>query len=209
MTTLVPHGYGGFPSYQFSPPSQFANRYHHDGHRSRRTAFAPSYPVQPFYQPPFNAFQRHKSYDLSQARQPGFMTQTATFLNNLNEQYQNEQNLRRLNKINSLYSKLPTKYQPPEAIYEYEKETKFVPYPILVGPGSRNYRTAGNLGFGTYLNTFSGGSGTANLAPKIRVIFIPTGQSSMQQLGMGPLVSNSCNKVNKLLELKTFIYSYI
>ncbi|CAM4758480.1 unnamed protein product [Rotaria magnacalcarata] len=183
MTTLVPRGYGGFPSYQFSPPNQIANRsYHQDRNISQGGYFLPHYPTQPFYQPP--------NY---QERQAGFGNRLSNFLTGLDERYRYEQYMRKLGKIERQYSKLhgynaslpmyPPSFETSNyhnnAVYEYERETRYVPMPIFMNPTSIGFGTSSNFNYET--------TGSMSLPPKIRVIFIPTSQSSLQQPCTGPL----------------------
>lgn len=66
-------------------------------------------------------------------------------------------------------------------VYEYERETRYVPYPV-------NFNRR-NTTYGGGLSLSNGIEGGLTLPPKIRVIFIPTGSSSMQQAFTGPLVT--------------------
>jgi hypothetical protein len=115
--------------------------------------------------------------------------------NEFDEQYRQEQYLRKLEKIQKQYWKLQANSMPPPmypapvpsnyssgTVYQYEKETQYVPFPVFIGPGAGGYGAGRNIGYG---------GGGMSLPPKIRVIFIPTGQSFSQQPYTGSLVSNS------------------
>jgi hypothetical protein len=195
MTKLMPRGYGVFPSYQFSPPNQFSNRYSNGGYPRQRVSFAPHYPTQPLYQPPFNPVERSVAPYVNQYEQPGLGTQLVLLFNELDAQYRQQQYLRQLQKMQKQYWKqqannMPPPLYPPGIVYQYEKETEYVPYPVYVGPGARSYGTGGYFGDTPGSNMTLGlGGGGMNLPPKIRVIFIPTGQSPFQQPCTGSLVS--------------------
>jgi hypothetical protein len=212
MTTLVPRGYGGFPSFQFSPPNQINNRYYNDRYRRQGTYFAPHYPTQPLYQPPFNRAEGYPAPAVNQFRPPGLGTQLVMLFNELDEQYRQEQYLRKLQKIQRQYWKLQANSMPPPmypapvplnyspgTVYQYEKETEYIPFPVFIGPGAGGYGAGrnigygggGNFGYGPGPNLTLGAGGGMSLPPKIRVIFIPTGQSFSQQPYTGSLVSNS------------------
>jgi len=200
MTTLLPRGYGGFPSFQFSPPNQINTRYYNGRQPRRGASFAPHYPTQPLYQPPFNPIEGYPAPFVNQVREPGLGTQLVLLFNQLDEQYRYETYLRQLEKMQKRYWKqqantmpLPMYSAPPpplnyasNAVYEYEKETKYIPYPVFVNPGAGR-----NLGYPYGSTVPFGTGGGMNLPPKIRVIFIPTGQSFSQQPSTGSLVSNS------------------
>lgn len=195
MTTLVPRGYGGFPSYQFSPPNQFTNRYFNGGYPRQGVSFAPHYPTRPLYQPPFNPVERSVAPYANQYREPGVTTQLIILFNELDAQYRQEQYLRQLQKMQKRYWKEqannmpPPIYDSPVPVYQYEKETQYVPYPVYVGPGAGSYGAGRYFGNAPSSNTTVALSGGMNLPPKIRVIFIPTGQSFSQQPYTGSLVS--------------------
>lgn len=217
MTTLYPRGYGGLTTYQFSSPNQHTNRYYNDRFYTDRysrhgTYFPPPYPTQPLYQPPLHPYDTYPTMSFNQSRKPRLDQKIESFFNNLDNQYRQEQYNRKLHKLEKQYAKLQGDYTPaaPYAgttdyfgtnsgvVYQYEKETKFVPFPVLVNAQGQIVGGSGNLGSDNPWNTsFSGGSnipygmgGGMSLPPKIRVIFIPTGQSSLQQPYTGPLVSN-------------------
>lgn len=73
-------------------------------------------------------------------------------------------------------------------LYIYEKETRYLPYPVFGSSGR------GGLGFTGGLTTLiaPGGGGGMDLPPKIRVIFLPTGTPSLQQPCAGALVRTLC-----------------
>ena len=196
MTTLMPRGYGVFPSYQFSPPNQFNNRYFNGGYQRQGVPFAPHYPTQPLYQPPFNPpVERSVVPYANQYQQPGTATQLIWLFNELDEQYRQEQYLRKLRKMQKQYWKQqannmpPPIYYPPDPIYQYEKETQYIPYPVFVGPSAGNYGAGGYFGNAPASNMTVALRGGMNLSPKVRVIFIPAGQSFSQQPFTGSLVS--------------------
>ncbi len=214
MTTLFPRGYGAVPSYQFSSPDQANNRYYNGRYPMGGTSFAPHYPTQPFYQPPFNATDRYLAPAINQVREPGLGTQLVMLFNELDQQYRYEEYLRQLEKMRKKYWKqqanaIPmTMYSAPppplnspfNTIFAYEKETEYVPYPVYIHPGAGGYGTGGNLAYAYRPNVSFGPGSGMNLPPKVRVIFIPTGQSFSQQPYTGSLVSNSFNypkKTNK------------
>jgi len=94
-------------------------------------------------------------------------------------------------------------YNRPDKIYLYEKETRFLPYLVYPGQGIPGFGNSGNLRYGTLSNpgynagfnpTLANIGHNRNLLPKVRVIFIPTGFSSSQQLCAGALVRNSFNQ---------------
>ncbi|CAM4911949.1 unnamed protein product [Rotaria socialis] len=183
MAILVPRGYGGFPSYPFSSPNQIANRnYYHDRNTSQGAYFSPHYPTQTFYQPPYY-----------QDRQAGYGNRLSNFLTGLDERYRYEQYMRKLGKIERQYAKLhgynaqlpmyPSSFETSnyhnDPVYEYEREIRYVPMPLFMNSTS--------IGFGTSSNFNYEPTSNMSLPPKIRVIFIPTGQSSLQQPCTGPL----------------------
>lgn len=190
MAALVPRGYGGFPPYQFMPPNQFNTRYYNGRYPKQGALFAPHYPTQPLYQPPFNPVNQNLAPVVNQFRKPGVTTELVALFNELDAQYRYEQYLRQRKKMEKEYWKQqinilpPTLFFSPAPLYQYEKETKYIPYPVYIGPGAG----AGGYGAGRYL----GGSGM-DLPPKIRVIFLPTGQSFSQQPYTGSLVSYPFN----------------
>jgi hypothetical protein len=215
-TTLFPRGYGGFPSYQFSSPDQFNTQHYNNRYPRRGPSFAPHYPTKPLYQPPFNVTDRYTAPVINQFPQPGLTTQLINLFNELDAQYRYEGYLRQLEKMRKQYWKqqaqnipltiypatlplpppppLPSPLPPPmtydpRTIFRYEKETQYVPYPIYIGPGGRGFGGGGNFGS----NYGYGTGGGMGLPPKIRVIFIPTGQSFLQQPYTGSLVSNLLN----------------
>lgn len=205
MMTLAPRGYGNLPLYQFSPPNQFNNRYYHGGHSTRSVAFTPHYPTKSFYQPPFNPVDRSIAPMMNPFREPGAGTQLVLLFNQLDAQYREEQYQRQMRKLEKQYWKLhgnsmpPPMYPPttmdffPGGIYQYEKETKYVPFPVFVGTRGGLF---GHGGAGSNLTL--GLSGGMNLPPKVRVIFIPTGQSFSQQPCLGSLVSDLFNYFDDL-----------
>ena len=72
-------------------------------------------------------------------------------------------------------------------LYEYESEIRYVPYPVNINRQSTTY--GGRLSLG------NGAEDALTLPPKIRVIFIPTGASSMQQAFTGPLVTYPFSRI--------------
>lgn len=217
MAALAPRGYGGFPLYQFSPPKKFHTR-HYDGRYSGSgVSFAPHYPTRSLYQPPFNPVERNVAPVIYQFREPGFRTQLELLFNELDAQYRYDQYQRQLQKMEKQYWKQQANNMPPPmyprsppmypgppslnyspgAVYQYEKETKFLPFPVYVGPGAGLYGAGRRSGGGTSSNMIFGlGGGGMDLPPKIRVIFMPTGPSFSQQPYTGSLVrcSFSCPK---------------
>ncbi|UJR25258.1 hypothetical protein I4U23_006610 [Adineta vaga] len=196
MATLFPPGYGNFPSYQFSAPNQVHNRYYTDGYRRREASFAPQFPTQPFYQPPFNPNVTYSSSQRdTKAGRPSFGAQLINAFNEWDYKYRQDQYLRRLEKLQRQYWNLensagpsapyaiPPPPPPPSmnygggTLFEYEKETEFLPYPVYMNQGARQYGGLPSLGYG----------GATTLPPKIRVIFVPMGQSFSQQPQTGPL----------------------
>lgn len=211
MMTLAPRGYGGFPSYQFSPPTHYSNRYYNGGHSRRHVSFAPHYPTKPLYQPPFRSVDHAMVPTVNQFREPGFGTQVLTLYNELDAQYRYEQYQRQLKKLEKKYwnmqaNNLPPTMYPlpppppplqttdyfPGAVFQYEKETKYVPFPVYMGTRTRFFGQGGG-GLTTNFTLGLGGSGGMDLPPKIRVIFMPTGQSFSQQPCAGSLVSDLCS----------------
>ena len=205
MTTLFPPGYGGYPSYQFSSPYQINSRYYADGYRRRETSFAPRHPTQPFYQPPFNPAVAYSAAQNNRDGRSNFGAQLISAFNQFDYQYRQQQYQRRLAKIQRQYWNLqsnaapgpPHAIPPPQpslnygrgTLYEYEKETEFVPYPVYINRNTGYYGGETTSGYGQQWGAgFGGGS---SLPPKIRVIFVPTGQSFAQQPYTGPLVSCS------------------
>ncbi len=207
MTTLMPRGYGGFPLYQFNPPKPSYGRYYNGGYARQGPAFAPHYPSQPLYQPPFNPVEGYPVSRMNQSRQPGMGTQMLMLYNKLDAQYRQEQHARDLRKLQKQYWKVqdynipppmysappPPAFYDPETVYQYEKVTKYVPFPVYITPGMRSYGASGNLGYLGGSNAAFGSGGGMSLPPKIRVIFIPNGQSFAQQPYTGSLVSHSLN----------------
>ncbi|CAF2318621.1 unnamed protein product [Rotaria sp. Silwood2] len=195
MTTLQPRGYGGLPSFQFSPPNRAHNRYYNDRYPRYGTSFSPHFPTPRFYQPPFYPNERYTTPGFYQDRRSGFGRQLATFLYRLDDQVRYEQYLRRLEKIQRQYGRLQNNNYATSLpwnsyggnVYEFEKETKYVPVPVFLNPNTGQYEPLGNSGLGFSPNI--GYPGGMNLPPKIRVIFIPTGQSSLQQPWIGPLTT--------------------
>ncbi|CAF0816501.1 unnamed protein product [Adineta steineri] len=200
MATLFPPGYGGYPSYQFSSPNQYSSRYYNDRYGRREMAFAPHYPTQqPLYQPPFNPAGAYSSNRYDKAGLFGFGNQLIGALNELDDRYRQEQYYNRLSKLERQYQRLhgtamPLPYQSAPQ-YEYVKETQIVPFPILMNPGAASYGTQTiignnnpwNMGYNNNTTMNFGAGFGGDLPPKIRVIFIPTGQSLSQQPCTGPL----------------------
>jgi hypothetical protein len=118
----------------------------------------------------------------------------------------------------STYAGTSSSYLPTSGNYEYVIERRYIPYPIFIGPGGVNlggsgvnlgttrnleYGYTSNLGYTPRSNTFfgisggggggggGGAGGGTGLLPKIRMIFIPTQSSSIQQPCAGPLVTYS------------------
>jgi hypothetical protein len=217
---LVPRGYGGFPPVQFGLSNQRSHRYYNNGYDRREAAFAPRYSAQQFYQPPFYSNGGYPSTAYDQMQRPGLGTQFVMLLNQLDDQYRYDQYLRNLEKMQRNSWRQPANTMPlpmytapvaPYAsnyhagtVYNYVNEREYIPYPIYIGPGGAGYGLGRNLGYdpsnlgyaaSSNFNFGMGGGGTG-LLPKIRVIFIPTGNSSLQQQYTGPLVSNSLNKIH-------------
>ena len=206
MTAFYRPGYGGVPSFQFSVPNQVQYRSFNDGYRRPETSFAPHYPNKPFYQPPFNPDASYSSSQHDKANRPNFGAQLIEAFNELDYKYRHQQYLRQLEKVQREYwnlenmsGPLPPYYNPPPPItygrgtlFEYEKETEFVPYPIYMNPGMGGLNNLSSFGYGS----------ASTLPPKVRVIFIPTGQSFGQQPFTGPLVSVHYKKK------QTFVHSF-
>ncbi|CAF3354141.1 unnamed protein product [Rotaria sp. Silwood1] len=202
MTTLMPRGYGGFPSFQFSSPNQTHNRYYNDRYPRYGASFAPHYPTPRFFQPPLYPTKSYTTAGLYQDQQSSFGSQFERFLYKLDDQYRYEQYLRRLRKIQGQYKGLQgnnyTSLTPNDhygTVYQYEKETKYIPIPVLMNSATERYAPLINSGLGFPPNIDYpvglnyGASHGMNLLPKIRVIFIPTGQSFLQQPWIGPLTT--------------------
>lgn len=203
MTTLFPPGYGGFPSYQFSSPNQINNRYYADGYRRRDMTFAPRYPTQPFYQPPFNPTVAYAAAQSYKDGRQGLGAQLVNAVNEMDYRYRQQQYQRKLAKIQRQYWNLqnnaipPSPYQEPlpapplnygrGTLFEYERETEFLPFPGYMHRGGGYYGGQTTLGYGQGWG--AGFGATTTLPPKIRVIFVPTGHSYAQQPYTGPLVS--------------------
>lgn len=193
MTTLVPRGYGAFPFFQFTSPNQMISQNYNDRSTRQDTYFSPQYTSQQFYPP-------HSYRDKFAHAGNQFMS----YFSQLDDRYRYEQYMRRLAKVEKQYAKLQKYGDPgpmypqatiglhndPSVVYQYEKETKFVPIPVFINPNPGAYQYPQNLGFGGPSGnlTYPLGGGM-NVLPKVRVIFVPTGPSSFQQPYTGPLVS--------------------
>ena len=189
MVVLVPHGYGGFPSFQFSAPNQAKYQYYNGGYSRPGISFAPHYPTQPLYQPPMKPVDRYAPAPyINQVREPGLGTQMVLLFNRLDEQYRQEQYLRQMQKMEKKYWKQQAYNMPPpmygsEQVIQYEKETRYIPFPVYINSSGGVYAGAGsNLPVASGVNM--------SLPPKVRVIFIPPGQSFAQQPYTGSLVSS-------------------
>ncbi|CAF1024136.1 unnamed protein product [Rotaria sordida] len=192
MTTLLPRGYGSLPSFQFSSPNQIHNRYYNDTYPRYATSLTRHYPTQPLYQPPFYPPEKYTTTDLYQNQKPSVGAQVEAYLNRLDDQYRYERFARKLGKVEKQYARLlGNNYASglslycPDVVNEYEKETEFVPVPAFMNPNTESYGSLGNIGYPGSLNYET--SVSMSLPPKVRVIFIPTGQSPFQQPWTGPL----------------------
>jgi len=227
MMTFAPRGYGGFPSFQFSPPNQIINPYYNDGYRRQNAYFAPHYPSRPLYQPPFYPVKRHRSSRFDRARQPNIGEQLVMALEEIDEQYRYDQYLRKLEKLQRQYWKLQGSRMPlpmysapeplppplsynPGSLIEYPNPTQYMTYPPVIDPGAGSYGPPLNTGYSLPFNRGYGSGPTVNLPPKIRVIFIPPGQSFSQQPCTGPLVSSLFNFLKKERNNKNnYVYVFL
>ena len=196
MTALVPRGFGSYPAYQVGLPNQYNNQYYYYGGYGRQPiSFAPHYPAQPVYQPPMKHNDRYAPvpyFGPVKVKQPGLGTYALMRFNQLDEQYRYEQYLRQLKKMEKSYWKMQANNIPPqmysnEVFVNYIKQTKFVPYPVYINSRGAVVNAGGGQGFFGSQNVPI--SNAVSLPPKIRVIFIPTGQSYAQQPYTGSLVS--------------------
>lgn len=212
---MAPGAYGGLPPVQFGPPTHYRDRSHHAGYNRQPGAYPSFYTTQPFYQPPFNAQGPYPADGFGQARRPGLGAQLVSAVSRLDEQYRYEQYMQNLAKEQRRYFKqvhrndMAKNNYPPygEAghrtnttgdFIQYEQEIRYIPFPVYIRQPTNSFGGSGNLGAGYLPNSGFGNTFTSafqtqpnmNLPPKIRVIFIPTGNSFLQQQYTGPLVSD-------------------
>jgi hypothetical protein len=139
-------------------------------------------------------------------------------LEEVDQQYRYDQYLRKLEKLQRQYWKLQGSRMPlpmysapqplppplsynPGTLIEYPSPTQYMTYPPVIDPGAGSFGPPLNTGYGLPFNRGYGSGPTVNfgtvrgmnLPPKIRVIFIPPGQSFSQQPCTGPLVSSLFN----------------
>jgi hypothetical protein len=226
MSALVPYNYGGYSSQIHFGSHKRKNNQHYDQRFFGQQPFIPRlYPTLPTYQVSFNpnqfnyqsSFYSTHRYPMTGYNQFGRSTMSTNLisLNQSNKQHPYGQYMRHMDEIQKRYWKqrantmpLPrhidsySSYNRADNIYQYEKETRFLPYLVYPGQGIPGFGNSGNLGYGYLSNpgysagfnpTLANIGRTRNLPPKIRVIFIPTGFSSSQQPCAGALVRNSFN----------------
>jgi hypothetical protein len=204
MSALVPYNNGGFSSQKnFGFHKRNKNYYYDQRFFGQQPSIPRPFPMQPY----FSQTNRYPAIGYNQFGRSN-MTTDLMSLNRANQQYQYAQYIRYMNEMQNRNWKregypmpLPRQtesfpeYYTTGPIYQYEKETRYIPYIIYAGQG-------GNAGYGYPANSrYTGGLTTAlaptggaiNLPPKIRVIFIPPGTPPLQQPCTGSLVRSSFN----------------
>jgi hypothetical protein len=182
MTTLFPRGYGGHPSYQFNSPNQITKQSYYGRYATSGTSFASPYSAQTMYQPPVDTIAKFPFVSRREFTESSIGERFLMLMHQLDEQYRQEQyarwleKMRRQNLQQQLTTVPPPFYSPPPPLNYPQTEMFNDPY----------YDTP-------LSSTVNFGPGGMGLPPKVRVIFIPPGQSSCQQPWTGPLVSNSFN----------------
>ena len=212
---MGPGAYGGLPPVRFAPPTHFRTRSHHAGYGKQPGAYPPFYSSQSFYRPPFNALEAYPMGNPNQARRPGLGAQLELALTRLDQQYRQESYIRSMEKQQGHFLREQARNDLALTTYpiaggagawnqttgefiQYEQEIRYVPFPVYLSTRSGGLGGRGSLGYGQMPTIGYGGSlisslqtqTNMNLTPKIRVIFIPTGNSSLQQPYTGPLVSD-------------------
>ena len=205
MNALVPRAYGSYP---------VQTHYYPDQRGMQVTQWAPAV-SQPFYGSAMNTIPGYPANELNRRSKGTFAEQFVGWMNRLDSQYRHEQYIKQQGRterrywkdqINRLPPAIYTSSKPPgyletapPSMYHYEQEIRYVPYPVYITPTGatgrqRNTGLPGSLATLPFAmdttTTFLGAANTMSLPPKIRVIFIPTGSSPMQQPCMGPLVSS-------------------
>lgn len=158
---------------------------------------------QPFIPPnTFNQFGRSTmSTDLIGINQLNKHHQYAQFIRHIDEMQKGywQQRVNTM-PVPSRRADAFSSYNRPNKLYRYEKETRYLPYPVF-GQGVSGFGNSGNLGYGYRQNRgLIGGfnsnignvGGIGNLPPKVRVIFMPSGfPPPPPQPCSGALVRNS------------------
>ncbi len=204
MTALVPYNRGGFAAQGHFGSHKQRKHHYYDPRFMQQSSFIPRpIPIQPHvYRTGAYPMTGHHSYG-----RPNMTADVVPF-NRVNEQYRYAQYIHQMDDLQKRYWKreastmpLPMytepypRYSGNGTIYEYEHETRFVPFPVFLGPGAAGFGGGRNLGYSGGLTTaLALGGGPMNLPPKIRVIFIPTGLPSFQQPCTGALVRTSTIK---------------
>lgn len=213
MNSLVPLNYHGFPTVQYPSSYQTQPQYYPDQLGMQSTYLSPA-GNHSYYGQHLNSINGYPVNELKRKEKGSYGEQFINLINKLDGQYRQERYSRQQDKLERRYwrdqiNRLPPPiypagqtagyYQTEGPAYHYEQEIRYVPFPVYITPnssGGRGTRTTfpGEIapvpftgGFTT--TNFLGGGNTMALPPKIRVIFIPTGSSPMQQPCMGPLVS--------------------
>jgi len=213
MSALVPRNYGNFsPQGYFNSFKQKKNHYNDK-------KFLGQQPFFPFFQPsPYQTYffptNGYPTTGYNQYGRSGVHSTSLIHSNRFDDHYKNTWPY--MNKMQKWYGKqqdtgVPLSYMNTrsspldytnEPIYQYEREVRYVPFPVYIGPGGSRIRTPGNqeygytsgLGYPSRLNTTVRNFGpVSSLPPKIRVIFIPQASSCFQQSCGSSLVRNSFN----------------
>jgi hypothetical protein len=203
--------YNGFSSSHFGSLNPYVDHSYDKRYGKQTAYFAPNYSAQSSYLPSFDHTEGYPIVPFDKARQSSLGVQFLSFMNQLDDQYRYEQYLRNLEKEQRKYLRDERSRMVSEmyttsmnydnvGVYEYERETRYVPYPIYItSSGSRPSRGGTLVYDPTPTTAYASTSAlqwqtqvNMNLPPKVRVIFIPTGTPSIQQPCIGPLVSSSC-----------------
>jgi hypothetical protein len=213
MSALVPYNYHGLFSEKYSGSHKRKKNYYYDKRFMGQPPFIPRpFPTQSYYPPYFYPNSGYLGTDYRQFGRTNMSTDLMS-LNRLNEQYRYAQYMRDINAMQSRYWKREASSMPPPMytesypwyqtspeLYLYEHEVRYIPYPVILGPGSEPLPFGGKLEPGyPSITGHTGGltsilaptGRTMGLPPKIRVIFMPTGLPSLQQPCTGALVRNS------------------
>jgi hypothetical protein len=214
MSALVPYNRGSRSSQiPFGSHKQRSNE-HYDRRIISQQPFIPRlYPIIPNYQPSFFPMQGYPPNNFNQFGRSAMSTDLIG-INQLNKHHQYAQFIRHIDEMQRGYwqqraNTMPvpsrradafSSYNRPNKLYRYEKETRYLPYPVF-GQGVSGFGNSGNLGYGYrpnrgliggFNNNIGNVGGIGNLPPKVRVIFMPSGFSPPPpQPCSGALVRNS------------------
>ena len=208
--SLIPRNYGGFPQ-MFYPPYQTPRYGHYDARFIRKAVPRPPiYPIRPHRPFPMYTRGKHLTAGFHRPTQPGPSIGWPVHTNPFDRRYwkylnrkQSHQGKQRLNNGPAPYfNTMPKPYFTPgkhPKLFQNGREPQQVPFPVIKEQ-TTTFGGSVNLG-----NMTAGVDLT--LAPKIRVIFIPTVPPPVPQISIGPLVTCSSNHMPE--EILTEVLSCI